>query len=91
VQEVSPGSSPRTARVEHTQQLGSSQGPQLAARRVGGKGGGRRHAVGGGLTGDAAWEAQLPAGLKADQCVGLPQTPSVKHLVEVRHSSDSKH
>lgn len=84
-EDTSPSSSPPTARAEHQQQqCRSSQGPQLAARRSGGKGGGGRHAGVGGLTADAVWEAQLPAGLKADQCVGLPQTPSVKQLVEVR-------
>lgn len=33
---------------------------------------------------DAAWEAQLPAGMTADKCAGLPLTTSVRELVEVR-------
>lgn len=32
---------------------------------------------------DCVWEAQLPVGLTADKCAGLPQTVSVKQLVEV--------
>lgn len=55
-----------------------------------GGGGGRRspgsgHADAGDA--EAAWEAQLPAGLNADKCVGLPQTVSVRQLVEVRLSA----
>lgn len=32
---------------------------------------------------DVEWEAQLPAGLRPEQCANLPQTVSVRQLVEV--------
>jgi hypothetical protein len=61
---------------------GSKHDPQLAAKRRPSK----QQAVVGGeavAAADAAWEGQLPAGLTADKCEGLPQTVSVRQLVEV--------
>lgn len=73
--------SPRTARTDRGKQ--GSPDLQLAAkckqRLPGGSGVGDA-----GLSADAQWEVQLPAGLKAEQCAGLPQTVSVRQLVEVR-------
>lgn len=82
---ASPGpgeaaTSPRTARSARGKQ--DPPDSQLAAKgkkRVPGKNGGGDA----GLLAEAQWEAQLPAGLKAEQCTGLPQTVSVRQLVEV--------
>jgi hypothetical protein len=61
---------------------GNKHDLQLAAKRSPSK---QQTVVGGEAVAaaDAAWEGQLPAGLTADKCEGLPQTVSVRKLVEV--------
>jgi hypothetical protein len=84
-----PDSALSTARGQHPHphqhsQHSGKQDPRLAAkcqiRQAKAKGTERRDP---GQVLDADWEAQLPAGLKPEQCANLPQTVSVRQLVEV--------
>lgn len=77
----------QSLRGKATCQASTLEGKQLAAKQQAKQ---QHHKLAGsaaagedGEHADAAWEAQLPAGLTGDDCVGLPQTASVKQLIEV--------